>query len=210
MTTHQPWTWLEPGGRPSIDNVIEKKLNGSLPFVPPKFHETNKTGVLALYYATMSCFAYDPEIRPSSYQLAYALNVALKWAKEKKLKSRQEIRELFNFQAERLPARRLRLMEASSATDTSSHHRFYHNMKSHNENHIELSNKTKELLVEKQRQKQAAAARQRSIERRKVPKPKVGLVRASQPVTRLRNRDLVVVDNGRMLMTDATIAGETF
>lgn len=190
MTTHQPWTWLEPGGRPTIEQVIEKKLNGSLPFVPPKFNATNKTGILALYYATISCFAYNPHDRPTSYQLSHALRIALDWAKENKPVPREEVENLFHFHhkprtkfsIENEIERRAKLLEESSSKVTVH---LQHQANATTNNHKKhrptmdpelFSNKTKELLKEKNRQIQAAEARRRLIERRKaVPRPKIAL-----------------------------------
>jgi hypothetical protein len=196
LTTHQPWTWLEPGGRPSIDQVIEKKLNGSLPFIPPKFHEeTTKPGILSLYHATISCFAFDPQDRPSSFQLAHSLSIALDWTKQSKHKTQQEVAELFNFQTsthtQTTASRRARLLEVSSPKGhlvlpqqnaelipySSQNQPKDSILTDHSRG---LSDKSQELLKEKNRQIAAAAARKRSIERRKVPRPKVGLMGSVQ------------------------------
>lgn len=96
LTTHQPWTWLEPGGRLSVEQVVRKKLAGEYPHIPSKF-QSNKTGVQAIYYATMSCFAHDPEDRPTSFELAEALQVSLAWSKRGISKTDDDIRELFDF-----------------------------------------------------------------------------------------------------------------
>jgi serine/threonine protein kinase len=96
LTTHQPWTWLEPGGALSVEQVIKKKLGGDYPHIPTKFL-SNSTGVQAIYYATMSCFAHDPEDRPTSFELAEALQIALEWSKRSISKTNDDIRQLFNF-----------------------------------------------------------------------------------------------------------------
>jgi serine/threonine protein kinase len=100
LTTHQPWTWLEPEGRLSVEQVIRKKLAGEYPHIPSKF-QSNTTGVQAIYHATMSCFAHAPEDRPTSFELAEALQVALEWSKQGIFKTDDDIRHLFDFVQQR-------------------------------------------------------------------------------------------------------------
>ncbi|CAB9531456.1 Serine/threonine-protein kinase (Partial), partial [Seminavis robusta] len=102
LTTHQPWTWLEPGGRLSVEEVIARKLAGEYPHIPSKFHG-DKPGVQALYYATLACFAHDPEDRPTSYELSESLRIALDWSKQGVSKNKDDVRQLFNFRRHSKP-----------------------------------------------------------------------------------------------------------
>lgn len=82
MTRHQPWTWLEPNGRPTLDEIAQSKLEGKTPFIPNKFVNSTDMAVQALYHAIRACFQQDPNKRPTAYQVSYGLYQALKWIKE--------------------------------------------------------------------------------------------------------------------------------
>lgn len=164
MTTHQPWTWLEPGGRPTIEEVIEKKLKGDFPYIPDKFKAANTSGIHALYYATISCFALNPEHRPTSYQLAHALGTALKWVKgNDKSETSEAVRALFNFSSAKEIsssfARRARLneiahLETSHTILNQPRHRNTTTTRTHKHPprlHKEVSNNTLELPRTKNR-----------------------------------------------------------
>lgn len=82
MTRHQPWTWLEPNGRPSMDEIAKNKLEGKTPYIPPKFANSTDISVQALYHAIRTCFIEDPNKRPTAYQVSYGLSQALQWMEE--------------------------------------------------------------------------------------------------------------------------------
>jgi len=238
LTTHQPWTWLEPNGKLEVEQVIEKKLAGELPFIPTKFQgiSNNKTGIQAIYHATLACFAHDPNDRPTSFELAQALETALEWTKTGVSKTADDVRQLFNFTTNHndgmgnigtnIGSRR-RTTATTSTANLKTARSTPTNRFQHHGNHSSgirpasltntanstnvtprrpfgggVSNKTIELLREKNRQVEAAAAAKRNVARRQVPKPKIRL--GSPPVTKatatrpslLRgNRPVVIVES---------------
>lgn len=74
MTKHQPWTWLEPDGKPLMDEIESRKLQGGMPFFPEKFRNSTDMAVQALYEAIRACYKQDPEKRPTAFQLALGLS----------------------------------------------------------------------------------------------------------------------------------------
>ncbi len=94
MTRHQPWTWLEPHGRPSLDEIAAAKAQGKTPYIPMKFRNSTDLSIQALYHAIQECFVTDPTRRPTAYQIAYGLTQALRW-KEKGIKNVTITREMF-------------------------------------------------------------------------------------------------------------------
>jgi len=82
MTRHQPWTWLEPNGRPTLDEIAKSKLEGKTPFIPNKFVNSTDMSIQALYHAIRACFTQDPTKRPTAYQVSYGLSQVLKWMEE--------------------------------------------------------------------------------------------------------------------------------
>ena len=72
LTKHQPWTWLELE-KPTIEEIGRKKMRGELPRVPEKYTESENMATQALYIATMMCYAYNPQKRPSMWRLANSL-----------------------------------------------------------------------------------------------------------------------------------------
>jgi hypothetical protein len=95
LTRHQPWTWLEPGGRLSIQEVAEKKLAGLMPTFPDKILESPKLAQQAMYFGVRACYQVDPTNRPTAFQLAKGFQQALRWITEKKKPSREELENLF-------------------------------------------------------------------------------------------------------------------
>ena len=79
MTKHQPWTWLEPGERPSEAEVAVRKMKGGMPYIPPEFRNSTDLAVQALYEAIRVCYKHDPEKRPTAFQLAQGLTRVLEW-----------------------------------------------------------------------------------------------------------------------------------
>ena len=209
LTTHQPWTWLEPEGRLEVEEVIQKKLAGELPYIPSKFHSVNKTGVQAMYYSTLACYAHDPEDRPTSYQLKEALRIALDWTQQGLDKTKEEVKELFDFRQKKMtgvdiPVGRphSRRAAATPAADTSHHIDTTAEMVIPTNStanvapamqRYNMSNKTKELLQHKNKQIEDAEVAKRTSERRQVKRPKIGVHHFSPPFKR-GNREMLVVD----------------
>lgn len=175
LTTHQPWTWLEPDGRLSVEEVIRKKLDGDLPFIPTKFHGGNKTGTRAIYYATIACYEHDPENRPTSFQLAQALRIAMDWTKRGVSKNVEEVKHLFDF-------RKKKRNQISAAKEAKVEHASRKGS-THQQNGNQLgrsvfplqrhaSNKTKELVQAKKNQVQEAERNKGVIVQRQASRPK--------------------------------------
>ena len=95
LTKHQPWTWLEPGGKLELEDVARKKLAGEFPHFPRKFLKMNRLASQGLHFATLSCYQLTPKDRPTAYQLARGLHQVLLWYDEGVQKSIQEVAELF-------------------------------------------------------------------------------------------------------------------
>lgn len=79
MTTHQPWTHLEPKGKLTKEEVAELKIKGETPFIPRKYINSTDFATRTLYQAIQACFKNDPNDRPTAYQLSYGLGKALQW-----------------------------------------------------------------------------------------------------------------------------------
>jgi serine/threonine protein kinase len=104
LTKRQPWTHLEPNGMLTAEEVKSKKEQGKLkvvlyvvglsfdaatvsyhrslgilPSMPEKYSNSTKPANQALYYATVACFRFHPEDRPTAYQLVLGLEQALEW-----------------------------------------------------------------------------------------------------------------------------------
>ena len=74
---HEPWNKLEPGGRPTKEQVNEKVQRGELPFIPEDVKESTDPEVQALYQAMLSCYTLDPLERPSARSIAQSLQETL-------------------------------------------------------------------------------------------------------------------------------------
>ena len=105
MTTHQPWTHLEPQGPLDKDQVVQRKRQGKLPFIPLEFFESSKTAIQALLYGVLACYRFHPQDRLTSHELAQALETALQWASSRTTTdrsnnnvTRREIAQLFEKQ----------------------------------------------------------------------------------------------------------------
>ena len=185
LTTHQPWTWLEPHGKLEVEQVIEKKLAGELPYIPSKFHKQNKTSVQAMYYSTLACFARNPADRPTSYQLAEALRKALEWTREGANKTKDDVKALFDFRLTKikendfLAAPQSSSITASALGEAEDRHRTNNTERADGSTpttrRYGISNKTKELLHVKNKQVEEAEAARRTVERRNTERPKIGI-----------------------------------
>ena len=71
LTSHTPYKWLENNGRPSLDDVVKLKLNGTRPYIPEKYKDREKKNPAkrVLYLATKACYQFDPRLRPSAKQI---------------------------------------------------------------------------------------------------------------------------------------------
>ena len=74
---HEPWNKLEPGGRPSKEEVNFKVQRGELPFIPDDVRNTDDPEVIAIRDAMLSCYTFDPLQRPSARDIANLLDKAL-------------------------------------------------------------------------------------------------------------------------------------
>jgi hypothetical protein len=78
LTTRQPWTHLEPNGPLAKDKVVQLKLHGGRPYIPPEFSNSTDLAVQVLYQVTMACFDTDPKHRPTSYEAFRMLDEAVR------------------------------------------------------------------------------------------------------------------------------------
>lgn len=74
---HEPWHKLEPGGRPSKEEVNDKVMRGVLPTIPREIMETNDTEVVAIRDEMLRCYEFHPDKRPSAREIARSLDFAL-------------------------------------------------------------------------------------------------------------------------------------
>jgi len=74
---HEPWNKLEPGGRPTKEEVSIKVQTGVLPFIPDFVRITDDPEIIAIRDAMLSCYTFDPTERPSARDIANALDKAL-------------------------------------------------------------------------------------------------------------------------------------
>ena len=80
---HEPWNKLEPGGKPTAEEIEEKVKAGKLPFVPEDILRTDNPELQAIRDAMFKCYTTDPRKRPSARSIAKYLNKALKKLKQK-------------------------------------------------------------------------------------------------------------------------------
>jgi serine/threonine protein kinase len=74
---HEPWNKLEPGGRPSKEEVNLKVQRGDLPFIPDFVRSAEDPEIIAIRDAMLSCYTFDTTKRPSARNVANALDKAL-------------------------------------------------------------------------------------------------------------------------------------
>ncbi|KAG7366645.1 Ser/Thr protein kinase [Nitzschia inconspicua] len=75
---HEPWNKLEPGGKPSKEEINQKVQQGKLPFIPDHVKKSENPEVIAIRDAMLSCYQPNPKDRPSARDIAKALDAALK------------------------------------------------------------------------------------------------------------------------------------
>lgn len=74
---HEPWNKLEPGGKPSKEEINRKVQKGVMPFIPESVKESKDPEVVAIRDAMISCYAVDPKERPAARQIARTLDRTL-------------------------------------------------------------------------------------------------------------------------------------
>lgn len=74
---HEPWNKLEPGGKPTKEEINEKVQRGELPFIPDEIMNTSDKELIAIRDAMLQCYNADPEKRPSARSIANSLEQAL-------------------------------------------------------------------------------------------------------------------------------------
>jgi len=74
---HEPWNKLEPGGRPSKEEVSNRVQQGDLPYIPDHVRNSENPEVTAIRDAMLSCYTFDPVQRPSARDIATVLDQAL-------------------------------------------------------------------------------------------------------------------------------------
>jgi serine/threonine protein kinase len=79
---HEPWNKLEPGGRPSKEEVNEKVQTGILPFIPDSVMESDDPEVVAILEAMLGCYTFDPSKRPSARKVSRSLDKVLQRLKK--------------------------------------------------------------------------------------------------------------------------------
>jgi hypothetical protein len=75
---HEPWNKLEPGGKPSKEDINYKVQRGELPFIPDHVQNSKNPEVIAIRNAMLSCYQPNPKDRPSARDIANKLDVTLK------------------------------------------------------------------------------------------------------------------------------------
>lgn len=74
---HEPWNKLEPGGKPSKDDIDKKVQKGVLPFIPDHVKNSENPEVIAIRDAMLACYTFDPEKRPGARDIVKFLDTAL-------------------------------------------------------------------------------------------------------------------------------------
>lgn len=75
---HEPWNKLEPGGKPSKEEIDRKVKQGKLPFIPDFVQKSENPEVIAIRDVMLSCYQPNPKDRPSAREIANKLDAALK------------------------------------------------------------------------------------------------------------------------------------
>ena len=75
---HEPWNKLEPGGRPTKEEINEKVKRGDLPFIPVHVRNSSDPEVTAIRDVMLKCYSFDPTQRPSARDIANTLDRTLK------------------------------------------------------------------------------------------------------------------------------------
>lgn len=74
---HEPWNKLEPGGKPTKEEINRKVKKGIMPFIPDDIKNSVNPEIVAIRDAMISCYAYDPKDRPDARQIAQTLDRTL-------------------------------------------------------------------------------------------------------------------------------------
>jgi serine/threonine protein kinase len=74
---HEPWHKLEPGGKPSKQEMTEKVQKGILPTIPNFVKKSTQPEEVAIREAMLRCYEKDPAKRPSAREIAVSLQKAL-------------------------------------------------------------------------------------------------------------------------------------
>ena len=75
---HEPWNKLEPGGRPSREEINEKVKKGVLPFIPASIKNSDDPEIIAIRDVMLACYRLDPSKRPSAREISKVLDKALR------------------------------------------------------------------------------------------------------------------------------------
>jgi serine/threonine protein kinase len=74
---HEPWNKLEPGGKPTKEEVNRKVQRGDIPYIPDQIRNSDSPEIIAIRDAMLSCYKFDPKERPAARDIANALDRAL-------------------------------------------------------------------------------------------------------------------------------------
>jgi serine/threonine protein kinase len=74
---HEPWHKLEPGGKPSKQEMNEKVKKGILPFIPADVQQSTDAETIAIRDVMLACYTYEPERRPTARNIAKTLQKTL-------------------------------------------------------------------------------------------------------------------------------------
>ncbi|KAL3921758.1 MAG: hypothetical protein SGILL_002578, partial [Bacillariaceae sp.] len=74
---HEPWNKLEPGGRPSKEDVNVKVQKGELPFIPDFVRNSENPEIIAIRDVMLECYKQSPKDRPSAREIAKSLDNTL-------------------------------------------------------------------------------------------------------------------------------------
>ena len=75
---HEPWNKLEPGGKPSKEDINEKVKKGVLPTIPDSVMNTTDPEVAAIRDVMLECYRADPNDRPTAREITSKLEAVLK------------------------------------------------------------------------------------------------------------------------------------
>eukprot|EP00529_Nitzschia_sp_RCC80_P003494 CAMPEP_0113464448 /NCGR_PEP_ID=MMETSP0014_2-20120614/13207_1 /TAXON_ID=2857 /ORGANISM="Nitzschia sp." /LENGTH=1082 /DNA_ID=CAMNT_0000356531 /DNA_START=311 /DNA_END=3556 /DNA_ORIENTATION=- /assembly_acc=CAM_ASM_000159 len=74
---HEPWNKLEPGGKPSKEEINRKVKQGIMPFIPDEIKNSDDPEIVAIRDAMISCYSHDPKDRPDARGIARSLDRTL-------------------------------------------------------------------------------------------------------------------------------------
>lgn len=73
----EPWNRLEPGGKPTKDEVNAKVQQGILPTMPDSILQATDPEIIAIRDVMLQCYEKDPKDRPSAREIANTLQKEL-------------------------------------------------------------------------------------------------------------------------------------